>query len=84
MYEGLANKSLSISEDKVLYRGSYIGKKEFEKIKQKYKEYCDSDDKSLPAFLLYSRCFLSFSKEENVAKNFLGNNNDTTYAVFLC
>ena len=83
MYEGLANKSLSISEDKVLYRGSYIGKKEFDKIKQKYKEYCDSDDKSLPAFLLYSRCFLSFSKEENVAKNFLGNNNDTTYAVFF-
>ena len=32
---------------------------------------------------MYSRCFLSFSKIESVAKGFLGNNNDVTYAVYF-
>ena len=83
MYEGLAIKSLYISEDNTLFRGSSIGKKEFDTIRKKYKEYCESDDKSLPSFLLYSRCFLSFSKLENVAKGFLGSNNNTTYGIFF-
>ena len=83
MYEGLTNKSLSITEDKILYRGSSIGRNEFDAIRKKYKEYCDSDDKSLPAFLLYSRCFLSFSKVENVAQGFLGSNNNNTYAILF-
>ena len=83
MYEGLANKSLSISEDLMLYRGSYMGKEEIDKIKQKHDEYLNKKDKYLPSFLLYSRCFLSFSKEEDVAKKFLGKNNDKTYAVFF-
>ena len=83
MYEGLANKSLSISEDKELYRGSYMSKHEIENIRKKYDEYKEKGDKSLPAFLLYSRCFLSFSKVERVAKNFLGSNNDKAYAIFF-
>ena len=48
-----------------------------------YDEYKEKGDKSLPAFLLYSRCFLSFSKVERVAKNFLGSNNDKAYAIFF-
>ena len=83
MYEGLTNKSLSITEDNILYRGSSIGRNEFDIIRKKYKEYCDSDDKSLPAFLLYSRCFLSFSKVENVAQGFLGSNNNNTYGILF-
>ena len=39
MYEGLSNKSLSISEDKELYRGSYLSKNEIDNIKLKFKEY---------------------------------------------
>ena len=83
MYEGLSNKSLSISEDKELYRGSYLSKNEIDNIKLKFKEYKEKKDKSLPAFLLYSRCFLSFSKEKKVAMNFLGSNNDKAYAVLF-
>ena len=83
MYEGLANKSLSISEDKELFRGSYMSKKEIDNIRLKYKEYLEKKDKSLPAFLLYSRCFLSFSKEKRVAMNFLKSNNEKLYAVLF-
>ena len=83
MYEGLANKSLSISEEEYLYRGSYMGKEEFDKIKKKYEDYQKKGNPNLPSFLIYSRCFLSFSKEKNVAKGFLGSNNDKTYAIFF-
>ena len=83
MYEGLANKSLSISEDNKLFRGSYMSRNEMNAIIKKFEEYQQKKEKDLPSFLLYSRCFLSFSKIESVAKGFLGNNNDVTYAVYF-
>ena len=34
------------------------------------------EDKSFPSFILYSRCFLSFSKDPDSIIKFLGDNNN--------
>jgi len=65
MFEGLLNKSLSISEDNYLFRGTQMTKNKIENIIKKFEEWKKKVDKSLPSFLLYSRCFLSFVKDKN-------------------
>ena len=39
------------------------------------------EDKSFPSFILYSRCFLSFSKDPDSIIKFIGENNNKNYAI---
>lgn len=49
-----------------------MAKNELENIMKKFEECRLKEDKSLPSFLLYSRCFLPFSKDENQIVKFIG------------
>ena len=83
LFEGLINKSLSFSKSENLFRGTQMSKIELDEIMKKYEEWKVKDDKTLPSFLLYSRCFLSFSKEEKIAMSFLRNLRDNCcYTIF--
>ena len=39
------------------------------------------EDKSFPSFILYSRCFLSFSKDPDSIIKFIGENDDKNFAI---
>ena len=80
MYEGLSINSLHHSEDDILYRGSKMSKNEIDNIRKSFEEWNKNNNK-LPKFLLYSRTFLSFTKEKERIKNFLKNNNNNCYRV---
>ena len=83
IYEGLLNKSISISKDDNLYRATQMSKKEIDDIMKKYEEWKVKDDKTLPSFLLYSRCFLSFSKVDDKLSIFLGETNEKFYGIIF-
>ena len=67
LYEGVKLKSLSIASDLELYRGSKISYDEIDKIK----EYLNNKIPNLPGAIVFSKSFLSFSKEKSVAEGFL-------------
>ena len=67
LYEGVKLKSLPLSEDKILYRGSKISNDEMIKIKN----YIEKPIKGMPGTIAFSRSFLSFHKYRNVAERFL-------------
>jgi hypothetical protein len=71
LYEGVKLKSLPLSNDKVLYRGSKIRNDEVKYIK----DCINKKIKGLPSSIAFSKSFLSFSKEKNVAEKFLNNEN---------
>ena len=71
LYEGVKLKSLPLSNDKVLYRGSKIRNDEIKYIK----DCINKKIKGLPSSIAFSKSFLSFSKEKNVAEKFLNNEN---------
>ena len=81
LFEGLLNQSLFISEDNYLYRGSTMSKIESDTIMKLFKEWKEKSDKSYPSFLLYSRCFLSFSKDENAIIKFIGKTDEKKYGI---
>ena len=62
LYEGVKLKSLPLSEDKILYRGSKISNDEINKIKE-HINYKSS--------IVFSKSFLSFYKEEKIAESYL-------------
>ena len=70
LYEGVRLQSLPLSSDKTLYRGSLLSNKEIETIKK----YLNNKIEDLPGAIIFSRAFLSFSKDINVAKYFLNLN----------
>ena len=72
LYEGIKVKSLSLCSNNKLYRGTYLLKNEIEIIKG----YLNKKIKDLPGAIVFSRAFLSFSKEIKIAENFLDNNNN--------
>ena len=67
LYEGVKLKSLPLSEDKILYRGSKISNNEIIKIKN----YIEKHIKGMPGTIAFSRSFLSFQKYRQVAEKFL-------------
>ena len=71
LYEGVKFKSLPLSNDKVLYRGSKISNVEINDIKN----YMKKKIEGLPSSIVFSESFLSFSKEKNVAEKFLKDEN---------
>ena len=81
IFEGLNNQSLSYSEDDYLYRGTKMSKIEIEAIINLFEKWKEKTDKSLPSFIIYSRCFLSFSKDKNQIINFIGREDDNNYGI---
>ena len=79
LFEGLANNTLSISEDDYLYRTSKMNKRLIEEIMEQFKKIKQNEDKSLPSFLLYSKSFLSFTKDKNNIKISKDNGDDDNY-----
>ena len=71
LYEGVKFKSLPLSNDKVLYRGSKISNVEINDIKN----YMKKKIEGLPSSIVFSKSFLSFSKEKNVAEKFIKDEN---------
>ena len=67
LYEGIKLKSLPIGSNNILYRGSKISNEEIKKIKNYLKNKIDN----LPASIVYSKSFLSFSKDEEIADKYL-------------
>ena len=66
LYQGVKLKSLPLASDKILYRGSKITNNEIALIKKYLKEKL----KDLPGAIVFSKSFLSFSKDIEVAKKF--------------
>ena len=81
MFEGLLNKSLIMSFDEYLYRGTKMTRNEIDKIIELFNQWNKKGDLSIPSFLLYSRCFLSFSKDENQILNFIGKTDENFYGI---
>ena len=72
LYEGVKLKSLPLSSDKNLYMGSKISVQEITKIKR----YLKNKKPNLPGSIMFSRSFLSFSKERGEAELFLDISNN--------
>ena len=69
LYKGVKLKSLPLAKDTKLYRGSIISGKEIKNIKN----HLAKKIKGLPGSMVFSKSFLSFSKDENEAKKFWNN-----------
>ena len=81
LYKGLYIGSLHNTEEEILYRGSKISKNEIDNIRKQFEEWKKNKNNKLPKFLLYSRTFLSFTKEKAKINNFLKNYNESCYRV---
>jgi len=82
LYEGIKLKSLPICFDKKLYRGSKLSNNEIKLI-----ENClNSKHENLPGVIVFSKTFLSFTKDKSTAENFLnsgGNNIELSDILFI-
>ena len=83
LYEGIKLQSLNIASNNILYRGSRISKKEIKKIKGNL----DKRNSDLPNTIVFSKSFLSFTKEKKIAENFLflteNKNNELSKVLFI-
>ena len=82
LYEGIKTKSLSLASNNILYRGSRLLNKEIEIIKN----YLKNKKEGLPGAIVFSKTFLSFTKDDKVANNFLKkqkNDNDLNKVLFI-
>ena len=82
LYEGVKLKSIPLGSNNILYRGCQISFNEIEKIKN----YLNNKKINLPAAYVFSKSFLSFSKEKRIALNFLNsinNNNNLEKVLFI-
>ena len=67
LYEGVKLKILPLASDNILYRGTKISKVEIDIIKN----FLNKKIENLPGLIVFSKPFLSFSKERDVAFDFL-------------
>ena len=67
LYEGIKLQSLYIASNNILFRGSRIAKKEIKIIK----DYLDKRNTNLPNIIVFSKSFLSFTKDKKIAENFI-------------
>ena len=82
LYEGIKTKSLPLGSNNILYRGTSLSNEEINKIKN----YINNKIKGLPGAILFSKTFLSFTKDIKIAKNFLmnqNNNNEFNKVLFI-
>ena len=69
LYEGIRLKALPLASENELYRGTCISNDEIKIIRN----YLDKKLDNLPAAIVFSRAFLSFSKGKSIEENFLDN-----------
>ena len=67
LYEGIKLKSLKLASNNILYRGGKISLEEIIKIK----EYLKNKLEDLPGAIVFSKSFLSFTKSEMTARNYM-------------
>ena len=82
LYEGIKIKTLPLGSNNILYRGTSLSNEEINKIKN----YINNKIKGLPGAILFSKTFLSFTKDIKIAKNFLmnqNNNNEFNKVLFI-
>ena len=71
LYEGVKLKSLPLSNNNTLYRGSKISNNEIKKIQNNI----NKKGKDLPSSIVFSKSFLSFTKDKNITESFLSYEN---------
>ena len=87
LYEGVNLKVPPLVPNCTLFRGTFLFMKEIEymqklqKIKEKNKGKAKKED--LPGNIIFSKSFLSFSKEKTIALNFLSNPNENSRKVLF-
>ena len=82
LYEGIKLKSLPLASNNISYRGSKISNNEINLIKKYLKEKI----KDLPGAIVFSKSFLSFTKDKNIANGFLNlknNNNNLSKVLYI-
>ena len=82
LYEGIKTKSLPLGSNNILYRGTRLLNKEIEIIKK----YIKNKKEGLPGAMVFSKTFLSFSKDDKIAEDFLKkqkNNNELNKVLFI-
>jgi hypothetical protein len=75
LYEGIRLEALPYSKDEELYRGCILPKKEIEKI---YEYKNKGAIKGLPGAIVFSKTFLSFTKDKDMAYYFINNNQNSS------
>jgi surface protein len=80
LYEGIKLKALPYSSDDTLYRGAKLSNKEISKIIDVTKK---GEVNGLPGAIVFSKTFLSFSKNINVAKAFMEHNQIEKFSKVL-
>ena len=71
LYEGVKLKALPLASNNTLYRGTTISNKEIQIIDQLLEKEKNEKVEGLPGAVIFSKTFLSFSKDKEVAYNFL-------------
>ena len=71
LYEGIKLKSLPLASNNILYRGGKISHEEIIKIKG----YLRDKLEDLPGAIVFSKSFLSFTKDEDTAKYYMNRRN---------
>ena len=82
LYEGIKEKSLPLSNNNILYRGEKIPNEDINKIK----DYLNKKIEGLPCSIVFSKSFLSFSKDKDIAEQFLkeeNNNENISKVLFI-
>ena len=72
LYEGVKLKSLPLASNNLLYRGSKISNNEISTINM----HMNRKIEGLPGVIVFSKSFLSFSKEKEIAQRFLKSINE--------
>ena len=67
LYEGVKLKSLPLASKNILYRGGKLSNEEISKIEN----HKQKKIKDLPSSIVFSKSFLSFTKDEKIAERFL-------------
>ena len=75
LYEGVSSKSLFLASNNILYRGSLLSKDEINKIHI----FLNNKLESLPGAIVFSKTFLSFTKDINIAYKFLNSKNKENF-----
>ena len=80
LYEGIRLKALPLGSDNTLYRGTILADKEIKLIQK----YLDNKIEGLPGAIVFSKIFLSFSKDRDTAESFMkGNKKNLLQVLFI-
>ena len=80
LYSGL--KEFEFTEKIMLYRGARLSNEEFEILNKFYENRKINKEEFEPSYLMYSRAFLSFTKEEDKTLQFLSSGEGTKTILF--